>query len=537
MLSFRGGARAALLLVAAAGALATAPGAAAQPAPGAAIIADLKLNRDGVLEVVETISVPAGGQFRMSLPLRLDLGDGRERRFEVTDVATEGTGTTTFADDQFSIEANPGESTFRYHVRNTVGVAPESQVFNWVGLLNADVSSISATVIAPSYQMALVDCKLGPIGATRPCADVHIEPDGVLYLEQTGLRRGDAIDLRLQLPPNTVPANADVTEPGRSPFALSAPALIAFGVLLAALAGMAALVVRARRGAADDGTRVIDPLLRDGNTVQFTSPEGVLPGEAGLLLDEHADPVDLAATVVDLAVRRYLRITRIAEADWRIERVNPADDQLRDYERIVYETLLPAGADTVRFSELSAPGRMSLDALRAGLIADAVARGTFTDPRSRALPRYLGAALIAVGAAVTVVLALTAGHALVGVAIALGGVAALLLPSRLPLRTDRGRELAAQLRAMQRGLEHVRRDDVPVDQQELLFSRALPFTVVGGRGDHWIRVFGELDPTADGEQGLYWFGGFDRDRDLRRFAGHFPYFITALERLFGGGTR
>ncbi|WP_225731701.1 MULTISPECIES: hypothetical protein [unclassified Nocardia] len=50
--------------------------------------------------------------------------------------------------------------------------------------------------------------------------------------------------------------------------------------------------------------------------------------------------------------------------------------------------------------------------------------------------------------------------------------------------------------------------------------------VVTGRADNWIRGFRDLPMAA----GLYWFGGFDKDRDLRRFATQFPYFITALER-------
>jgi hypothetical protein len=132
----------------------------------------------------------------------------------------------------------------------------------------------------------------------------------------------------------------------------------------------------------------------------------------------------------------------------------------------------------------------------------------------------------------TIGLALTSGHALVGVAIALAGVAALLLPRFLPTRTAHGRTLTGQVRALQRGLDALRRDSIPPADQELVFSRALPFTVITGRADNWIRTFRDLDPSADRQPGLYWFGGFDRDRNLHRFAGHFPYFITAVEGLF-----
>ncbi|WP_280479424.1 DUF2207 family protein [Nocardia asiatica] len=534
MLTFRGAALGALLL-AIVGLSATAPVAQAQPAPeGVTITADLKLSRAGVLEVVEQVTVPPEGSFRMALPLRLKVSDDAERVFRVTDVDTEGTGTATVANDQFTIEARPGTSTFRYSVQNTVSDAPGTQVFHWLGVLNTDIASISASLISPSFEMGIVDCKLGPPGNTRPCADVKIEADGVLFLEQTDLHKGDAIDLTLQLPPGTVPSNADVRDSGDAgPFAITTPVLVAFGVLLLALAGLAAFVLRARRqDAAMGGTGTIDPLLREGDRVQFTSPDGALPGEAGLLLDGYVDPVDIAATVVDLAVRRYIRVVPLSDSDWRITRVNAPDDQLRDYEKAVFQALLPGDSDAVTLTDLRKPGRVDSGPVRAALVADAVARGNFLDRRRPGFPVWLGGALVVAGIAATVALALTSGHALVGVAIALGGVATLFAPKYLPARTARGLELAGQIRALQRGLETTRREQIPPIDQETVFSRALPFMVLGARADNWIRAFRELDPSADAQPGLYWFGGFERDRNLQRFAGHFPFFITALEGLF-----
>ncbi|WP_280344387.1 DUF2207 family protein [Nocardia neocaledoniensis] len=537
MLTFRGGAAGALLL-ASAGLLAAAPVAHTEPAPnGVTITADLTLTEAGVLEVTETVGVPADGNFTMSLPLRLKVGDDVERRFKVTDVSATGAGTATTVDDQFVVEAKPGESKFTYSVHNTVSDSPGTQVFHWLGVVSADIAALDVSVISPSFQMGVVDCKLGPAGNTKPCADVHVEPDGVLYLSQRDLRKGDAIDLTMQMPPGTVEANADVRGGEASPFALTTPVFAAFGALLLALAGMVAYVLLARKraAAAIASSDTFDPLVQRNGRVEFTSPDGVLPGEAGLLLDEHADPVDIAATVVDLAVRRYLWITPVnarGEDDWRISRVNAADDQLRDYERVVYDMLLPDGTDTVAVRELRAPGRVELEPIRAAMRDDAVATGAFADPKQRALPRWIGIALIVLGAGATVALALTAGHALVGVAIALAGVAAVLLPTYLPTRTTLGDTVVGRIRAMQRGLDTVTRQQIPPIDQETVFSRALPYTVISGRADNWVRVFRDMDPSADSQPGLYWFAGYDRDRDLHRFAAQFPFFITALEGAF-----
>ncbi|MQY17844.1 DUF2207 family protein [Nocardia macrotermitis] len=533
MLIFRGGAISALML-ALAGILLSTPAARAQaPADGVAIQASVKLSRDGNLEVAEKVTVPQGGKFQMSLPLRVALGDkGGERRFKVTDISSTGPGSAKVSGEVFTVDAPAGTSSFEYTVHNTVSDAPGTQVFQWTGILQADVASFDATLISPSYRMGIIDCKVGPQTGTHQC-DATVEPDGKLVLHEVNLHRGDILDVTLQLPPGTVPANADISDgSSNGPFSITAPVLIAFGVLIVALLALGGYVLWSRRqdAAALRGDEVVDPVQRKGSRAQFVSPDGVLPGEAGLLLDNSVDAVDLASTVVDLAVRRYIWVTPVSESDWRITRLNPADEQLREFEREVYRAVLPEGAESILLSELR--GRAAAEPARAALRADALAHGVLIDRKRRGLAFWLGAILVVVGVAATVGLAISGGYALVGVAIALGGVAALLLPAYLPARTAAGRALAGRVRGLQRGLETIQVEMVPPAEREAAFSRGLPYTIIGSRSDNWIRTFREIDLAADREPGLYWFGGFEQDRDLSRFAGHFPYFITALEGVF-----
>ncbi len=530
---FRGVAVGGFVLVLA-GMLATAPSAQAQaPSVGTAIKADVKLTRDGNLQVAESVTVPADGQFHMALPLRVALSDSGERRFKVTDISSTGPGSAQVNGDLFTVDAPPGSSSFKYTVHNTVSETPGAQLFRWDGILNSDVSTLDATLISPSYKMGITSCTVGPQGTTHRC-DATIEPDGVLSLHETGLAKGDVLDLILQLPPGTVPANADITDGNSTgPFALTPAALTAFGVLIVALIAFGGYVLWARRldAAALSTTEVVDPVRRKGSKAEFISPDGVLPGTAGLLLNGAVGAGALAATVVDLAVRRYIWIAPVSDSDWRLTRVNPADDTLRDYEREVYRAVLPDGVDSVLLSELRAPGRVSIEPARAALRADALEHGILADRKGRGLAFWLGAILVVGGVAATVTLALSGGYALVGVAIGIGGLALLLGPVYLPARTAAGRALATKVRGLQHGLDALRADQVPPAEQEPVFSRGLPYTIIGGRADNWIRVFRELR-SAGPQPGLYWFGGFERDADLTRFAGHFPYFATALEGLF-----
>jgi hypothetical protein len=535
MLTFRGGAVGALLVVLA-GLFTIAPPAQAQsPADGVAIKATVKLTKQGDLQVAETVTVPQGGSFDMELPLRLALGDkGGERRFKVSDISSTGPGSAKVNGDLFTVNAPAGKSSFKYTVHNTVSDAPGTQLFRYTGVLNADVASFDATLISPSYKMGIADCSVGPQSAPQKC-HAQIEADGVLTMHEESLKKGDVITLTLQLPPGTVPANADISDGTSSgPFAVSAPVVIAFGVLLLALIAFGGYVAWVRRqdATALAGAEGADPVQRKGSQAQFVSPDGVLPGEAGLLLEGVAGAGELAATVVDLAARRYLWIAPVSDSDWRITRVNPADEQLRDYERQVYRAVLPDGVDSVLVSELRGPGRVQAEPARAALRQDVREHGLLADRKRRGPAFWLGAVLVVAGIGATIGLALSGGYALVGVAIGIGGLALLLLPAYLPARTAAGRALAVRVRGMQRGLETLRVDQIPSAERGPVFSRALPFTVVDGRADNWIRQFRELNPGAGPEPALYWFGGFEQDPDLTRFAGHFPYFITAVQGLF-----
>ncbi|MBO0854299.1 MAG: DUF2207 domain-containing protein, partial [Nocardia sp.] len=122
MLNFRGGAVGALML-AVVGLFVATPAARADNPPGVAITADVKLDDAGVLEVSETVKVPSGGRFRMQVPLRVAFGRDGERRFTVTDIATTGPGSAKVDGDLFTVDAPPGDSSFKYNVHGTVADA------------------------------------------------------------------------------------------------------------------------------------------------------------------------------------------------------------------------------------------------------------------------------------------------------------------------------------------------------------------------------------------------------------------------------
>ncbi|MFD1152027.1 DUF2207 family protein, partial [Saccharothrix hoggarensis] len=295
-------------------------------------------------------------------------------------------------------------------------------------------------------------------------------------------------------------------------------ALLGGGLLLWYLRGRDA---RALAGAVGP----VNVLVTDGaGRVAFASPDGVLPGQVGTVVDEHVDVVDVTATIVDLAVRNYVWVEEVDGHDWRFVRRNEADQSLSGYERAVYDTLLPAGVDAVLLSELRGK-RIDLSRVRDELYADVVAKNWFArrPDAERNLWWWAGVGLGLLGVALTVVLALTGAAALFGLVVVVAGVALVLGARSMPARTKRGSVLLEHVRGLRGYLSTVTPQDIPDADREMVFSRSLPYAVVLGETERWLAAF------AGTRTGLYWFGEADQGDDLGRFARRFPAFLGAVD--------
>lgn len=509
----------------------------------------LKVERDGRLTIAETVVVRARSTMTRRAPLRIKAGDERDRVFAVRDVTVDGNASTELTGDEFVIRAGEGATTVTYTVDGAVINLDDHQEVRWqvASGWDVDVRFLRASFIAPEQPDA-VTCLAGALGSDSKCESALTDHGQVLRVIQQNLKAGNRVDLSVSLPRDSVPVNArfDATSTKASAFALTPFSGIGLGVLLLLLLGGFGLLWLARgRDAKALATDIgpVDVLMTEGGRVSFASPDGVLPGQVGTVVDERADPRDVAATVVDLAVRNYLWIVEASGTsadgpeiegeplDWRIVRRNPADDALTGYERAVYAALLPDGTDSVLVSEL----RVDLAAVREAMYADVVARSWFSHRPDRERGRWslIGVVLAALGVAVTVVLALTVGNALLGVALVIGGIALALGARWMPARTRRGGVLVQQVRGLLDYLHTAEPDSIPPADREMVFSRSLPYAVVLGQLEHWLTAFAALDSAADGTPGLYWYGTAEGE-DLQRFATNFPAFLAALDRVLGG---
>lgn len=124
----------------------------------------------------------------------------------------------------------------------------------------------------------------------------------------------------------------------------------------------------------------------------YEPPVGISPAEAGTLLDDAIHPRDITSTMVDLAVRGYIKIEETAEKvllfthkDYIFHLLKPRDQwgtDLAPHERVMLENVF-AGADDVRLSNLKNRFYTAVPIIREDIMSALKRKGIYLlDPES-----------------------------------------------------------------------------------------------------------------------------------------------------------
>jgi uncharacterized membrane protein YgcG len=381
------------------------------------------------------------------------------------------------------------------------------------------IESASAVVDAPAIERSA--CFEGPKGSTDPCGITGFPRP--VFTATRSLPPGSGLTVVIALTKGTVDVGAlDLVKEksdaekvkdfvGVSPLPIAAAAFLGVvGTLGVArywwLNGRDRWFgdVHYLTGNTEATTRPL--FAKDSVVVEYMPPEiarrqrRLRPAEIGALLDERADTLDVTATLVDLAVRGYLRITEIEKTwifgskDYRLEKLKePTEDQLA-YEASLLNRLFDEG-DTVEMSDLKDEFYKDLSKVKEMLYTQVVSEDKFfpRDPEKvRTYHRVGGVVIIAVGAAAAYFLGAGIGAAIIGAPIILVGLLVLLTAGMMPRRTPAGREMYRRVLGFREYMEVAETDRQRFYEDENIFQEYLPYAIVFGSVDKWARAFEDM---------------------------------------------
>jgi uncharacterized membrane protein YgcG len=512
-----------------------------------ALAAAYRIESNGSLTVVERIDYEFAGTehhgiFR-NIPDRLTYDSKYDRVFPIDvlsvtidngskvkyDVSHHGSDLQVKIGDPKKTVSGRHEYTIAYRVQGTLNGFPDHDELYWnaVGTgWEVPMDRVTVKVTAPADIRGRVLCFTGPVGSTQACQRVKVKGSTASFV-QSELSPHDGVTVVVALPKGAVQAPHPILKERwafQRAFALTPLSGTLGGLLLVVLLGgvIWLLWVRGRDrravGSAVDAAfatpgdeQRVALFERGSSPVEYAPPDGIRPGQVGTLVDETANPLDVTATIVDLAVRRYLRIEEIPKhgwfghRDWRLVKLREADDGLLDYERSLLDKLfekvdhddegVPRDAlASVRLSVLRKQFAERLKKVQEKLYDDVFKRGWFAarPDKIRDTWHARGWALVIVGAVLTFALAAYTHLGLVGLPVVLAGLVMVAGSKRMPRRTPKGTGLVRRVMGFRTYIATAEATELRFDERENIFAKYLPYAIVFGLTERWAKAFAGL---------------------------------------------
>ena len=378
--------------------------------------------------------------------------------------------------------------------------------------LSLPVKDFTATVQVPTMIQS-VQCEAGPPVSPGVCTfwggGTHDYPDPTFNDGPRGA--GEIVEVIMRFPAGTVTPNEQIRELWTLGRAFSTdPLPLSIALALLVLGGLGFWALHRRIGR--DAVGAVEPTLvaefhpvGDGEA-EFRVRDGIRPGQVGTLADERVDPVDVTATLLDLAVRGHLLIeelpksSKYAEGEWTFTR-RSGGDELRPYEKTLLDAVAPVDGQPVAVAELPAAVGTVIHTVQDQLYDDVVALGWFARRPDQTRNSWfrVGFGLFVVAVLATILLAAFTSFGLTGLALIAVSLLVIFLGQEMPARTSTGVSLLNGLGLLRAQLLGHPTDQMPKGRELAELSEVLPYAVVLGGYDRWLKALVDADDDEDAD--------------------------------------
>jgi uncharacterized membrane protein len=241
-----------------------------------------------------------------------------------------------------------------------------------------------------------------------------------------------------------------------------------------------------------------DPKGRGTIIAQYEAPDGLSPAEIGTMMDGSADSKDVSSTIIDLAVRGFLKIKRTEEkaflglgknVEYVFSRVKDEEPE-RNFEKEVMKGIFGGGKEK-KLSDLKNKFFKTLSSVKEQLYENVTQKGYYAKNPNTVFGLWIVAALV--GGAF---MAVGFGMLQNGWGVASGvvsGIIILIFGYLMPAVTKKGAELKENILGFKDFLSVTETDRLKFhnapEKNPQMFEKFLPYAMVLGVENEWAKQF------------------------------------------------
>ena len=308
------------------------------------------------------------------------------------------------------------------------------------------------------------------------------------------VQSSEALDMREGLTTDVYLTKGVLTEPSKLTFAIWFLRSNAI-VLLPLWAFVVMFVLWWKKGREPHPNMSVAP--------QYEPPKGMTPAEVGTMIDDKVHPRDITATLVDLAVKGYIKIEEtdskvllFTHRDYTFHSLKDpgswSSGSLQAHERVMLNHMFAGGADQIRLSELRNHFYAAIPTIKEDVIAELKDKGMYAvDPDSAHAYVFLGVVLTAAPFIVAQWLHLADLVGSPGLLIAAATIAVIivfLFARIMTAKSLKGAQTKIEILGLQEFITRVDSDRLkrmPPDT----FEKILPYAMALGIENRWAKAF------------------------------------------------
>jgi len=476
----------------------------------------ISIQQDGTAAVRERITLQFTGQWHgihRTIPIQYPGPNGSNYTLFVDDVSVrDGTGRTVkyesqhrgdFLDLKIPLPAATDSTLvveIDYIVRNGVRYFPDHDEFYWNVTGNdwpVPIAQASARVQFPSNVTGELRAQAftGAYGSAQRDATARVEGPEVFFATSNPLPMRGGLTIDVFVPKGILREPSSFT---RAWWFLSSNPIL----LLPPFTLLVMLLIWYYKGRDPDPGRSVAPM--------YEPPAGMTPAETGALLSDKVHPRDITSTVVDMAVRGYMKIIEkhdkvllFTRKDYVFQLVKPQDQWqgMVPHERVLMKNVFPGNDTETQLSSLKNRFYTAIAPITTNIMGALRQKGMYLLDPDSANGYSIAGAIVSV--APFLVLQFTGykpvfnSVSVVAVCVLISAVIWWLFARQMTAKTLKGAQTVIAIRGFQEFMNRVDADRLkrmPPDT----FEKYLPYAMALGVEHHWAQAFAGIikDPPS-----------------------------------------